>query len=286
MKKILLGIAAILLVTLLAACSEDEEKDTKKEEARVTPVETEKAVKEDFTIEKSVYGRTSPGSTTPIMLQTPGEIDTLEVENGDKVKEDDLIATIETPAGKQNIRAPKDGEIAQLKAAEGDMASVEDPLALVVKTEEMKLEFFVTSGVQSLFSKDDKRKAMINDKKYEVTIDSIGTMPDDTGLYPIEAMVKNEDNKILSGMVAVLTVPEKKLKDVIIIPTAAIVEENDESFVYVVKEDKAKKINVEIKETQSDITAIKSDVKADDQVVVSGQMTLSDGVQVDVVKGE
>lgn len=285
MKKVLLSMAAMLLVTLLAACNDDGE-DTKKKEDRVTPVETELAVKDDFTVEKTVYGRTSPASTAPVMLQTPGEVDSLEVENGDEVKEDDLIASLKTPAGKQNIRAPKDGEIASLKAAEGDMLSTEDPLAIVVDVEQMKLEFSVTSGVQSLFSKGDKRSTRINDKKYEATIHSIGTLPDDTGLYPIEATVKNEDNEILSGIVAVMKVPEKKHKDVIIVPTEAIVEENDESFVYVVKADKAKKIKVEITETQSDITAIKSDVKTDDQVVVNGQMTLTDGDQVNVLKGE
>ena len=285
MKKKLGSIMVILLIVLLAACNNEETADDKKEK-RVIPVETEAAIKDDFTIEKSVYGRTSPESTTPIMLQTPGEIDTLEVENGNQVKKDDLIATLKTPAGIQNIRAPKDGEIAKLSASEGDMLSEEDPLAVIVDMEKAKLEFAVTSGVQSLFSKDDKLSVLIDKNKFEATITSVGTLPDDTGLYPIEATVENEDKDILAGMIATMIVPQKKLKDVIIVPTEGVVEENDETFVYVVKEDKAKKIGVKIKETQSDQTAIKGDIKADDQVVVNGQLTLNDGDEVNVVGGE
>lgn len=276
---------AILLIGLLAACNEQEDTSGDKEQ-KVTPVETAAAVKDDFILEKSLYGRTSPASTTPIIIQAPSEIDSLEVENGDHVKEDDLIASIVTQAGKQNIRAPKDGQIVSLKITEGEIASNEEPLAVIATMDKMTVAFSVTAGIQSLFTKDDKLTVVINDEEYEAEVTLVGTMPGDTGLYPIEATVKNKESEILPGMVATMAVPEKKLKDVIIVPTEAVIQEKDESFVYVIQADKAKKINVEVKETQSDETAIEGDVKADDQVVVNGQLTLSDGNQVNVVKGD
>lgn len=285
MKKVLFGVTAILMIGLLAACSNGEETNKDKEQW-VTPVETEAAVKGDFILEKSAYGRTSPASTTPIMLPTPGEVDSLEIENGDQVKEDDLIATINTPAGKQNIRASKDGQIVNLKAAEGDTLSNEEPFAVIANMDNMKLTFTVTADTQALFSKDDTLTVVINDDEYEAKVSTIGMMPDDTGLYPIEATVKNKDAKILPGMVATLTVPEEKLKDVIIVPAEAVSHENEEAFVYVIKKDKANKVKVTVKEVKSDETAIKGDVKADDQVVVNGQLTLTDGSQVSVQKGE
>lgn len=284
MKKILRGITIILLIGLLAACNNDGADND--HEDPVTPVETEAAAKDDFIIEKTVYGRATPASTTPVTLPSAGEIDTLEVENGDQVEEEDLMATLQTPAGKQDIRAPKDGEVVQLKASKGDVVSDEDPLAVIADMDKLKLEFTVTSAVQALFSKGDKLNAVVNDNKFEAKVTAIGTMPDDTGLYPIDATVTNEDKHILPGMIATMIVLEKKLKDVVIIPTAAIVEENDETFVYVVTKEKAKKVNVEIKERQSETTAIKDGIKAKDQVVVNGQMTLNDGDQVNVVEGE
>ncbi|MBM7601255.1 multidrug efflux pump subunit AcrA (membrane-fusion protein) [Virgibacillus halotolerans] len=284
MKKILRCMTTILLLGILAACNDDD--TDQQSENRKTSVETEAVVKDDFIIEKSVYGRISPSSTTPVTLDAPGEIDSLEVENGDKVTKDDLIATLKTPAGQQNIRAPKDGEIAKVEASGGDMVSDEDPLAVIIDMEKLKLEFTVTASVQSLFSKDDTLEANVDDYELKVKIKSIGNMPDDTGLYPIKATAENKDKAILPGMVATILVPEKRVKDAMIVPTEAVVEEDGSAFLFVIKDDEAEKIDVEIEETQSDKTAIKGDVKAGDQVVINGQTTLDDGEAVDVVKGE
>ncbi|MEC5424513.1 efflux RND transporter periplasmic adaptor subunit [Virgibacillus sp. C22-A2] len=284
MKKIVLSVAAVLLIGLLAACNEDDTNEEKTE--RVTSVETVKVIVGDLVIEKSVYGRTSPMSTTPVMVQMPGEIDVLEVENGDKVEEDDLIATIATPAGKQNIRASRDGEITSLEAAEGDMISDSEPLAVIANMDSVKVTFSVTSDVRSLFKKEDKLTIVLADEDYDAEITSISTMPDDTGLYPVEATVENKEGTILPGMVGTMYVAEKRITEAIIIPTAAVVEENDETFVYVIQDEQAVKTTITIKDTQSDETAAEGDIQAGDQVVVSGQLTLSDGDQVNVVRGE
>ncbi|MGM0943306.1 MAG: efflux RND transporter periplasmic adaptor subunit [Bacillota bacterium] len=284
MKRLSIGLAGLLLMVLLAACNQEEDK--KQGEERVTPVETEEATEGDIVIDKTVYGRTQPLTSTPIMVQNPGEVDTLEVENGDQVNEGDLIATIKTPAGKQNIRASRDGEIAQLSLGKGEIVSTENPLALIVDLEKIKLQFTVTNDIRSLLDKEDKLTTIINDKEYKAKVTSIGTIPDDTGLYPIEATIENKDNDLLPGMTGKLHIPEKRIDSAVIVPTEAIAEENDESFVYVIRDNKAVRTIVSIKESQSNQTAIKGDVKAGDQIVVNGQLTLTDGSKVNVVKGE
>jgi len=219
-----------------------------------------------------------------MMLKNPGELESLKVENGDEVNKDDLIATIKSPAGNQSIYAPQSGEVAKLKAEEGDIVSNEEPLAVIADMESMKIQFTVTADVQKLINKDKKYKAVINDKEYEAEITSIDTMPDDTGLYPVEAEVESEDKEILSGIIAQMKVPEKRIKQALILPTEAIVEESDETFIYIMKDDKAVKTKIKVKETQSDKTAIEGEVKKGNQVIVNGQLTLSDGDKVKVVK--
>jgi membrane fusion protein, multidrug efflux system len=285
MRKWLYGAAAIMIMTTLAACTEKDTEETK-EEIRVAAVEVAEAKEGGLTIDRSVYGRTSPNSSSPVMLQMAGEVDSLEVANGDEVEENDIIARISTPAGKQSVRAPKDGEIANLNVSEGDMVSNEEPFAIVADLESMKLDFSVTASVRSLFSVDDQLPVTINGKKYEATITRISTMPDDTGLYPVKATVENEDREILPGMVAELSVPEQQIEKGILVPTAAIVEENDETYVYIVEDEKAVKQPVTILATQSAESAIEGGIKKGDQLVVTGQLTLSDGAPVNVVKGE
>lgn len=283
MRRLLLSVTIMLFIGFLSACNQDGDTSTGKEDL-VTAVETVQAIKEDLVVEKKLYGRTAAASVTPIIVQTPGEIEVLEVASGDKVEEDDLIATLNTPVGKQNIKAPKTGEVIQLKASVGDIVSDAEPLAMIAQMDEMTINASVTANVRSLLKKDDKLNAIINDQMFEAKISSVSKMPDETGLYPIEASVKNKDDYILPGMIAVLHIPEERIKESIILPTAAIVEDSDGAFVYIVKDNHVEKVAIEIKVTQSDRTAIKGEVNAGDQIVINGQLTLTDGSKVNVVK--
>lgn len=283
MRKIMLSLTVILMIAMLVACNEDEETE-KEEKETVTPVEVADITEGDLVIEKSFYGRAEPNKTTPIMIQMPGEVDSLEVEEGDEVKEDDIVAKLKTPAGTQNVRASKDGTIVNLDVSEGEMVSDEEPFALIADLDKMKVLFEVTSTDHSLFSKEDKRKLLLDGEKYEAEITQVGSMPGETGLFSVKAKVNNEDATILPGTVMKLNVPTKRVKDSLLVPTEAIVEEDDESFIYLVKDDKVTKTKVTIKESQTDQTAIEADAKEGNQVVIKGQLTLSDGSQVNVVE--
>mgnify|MGYP001255366514 CR=1 FL=1 len=287
MKKLLWSMAAIMMVVFLAACNEDnEETETEEEEERVVPVEIAEAEEGSLTAVNTVYGRTEPNQTTPVMAETPGEIDTLEVENGDIVEEDDLIATLDTPAGLQNIRADREGEITNLNFSEGDMVTNEEPFAVIADFKTLKITAGVTSKVLALFEKDDTVNITIDGQEIEGNITSVGNMPDDTGLYPVEAEVENDDDDFLPGMVAKIAVDETLVSDTIIVPTEAVMEESEETYVYVVVDGEAIRRTVTVQETQSEKTALEGDIEAGDQVVTAGQLTLTDGAQVNVTKGE
>src|SRR5699024_1533209 len=180
MKRIATVMAALLVAGLLAACNQEEE-PKEADETHVTSVETAEAAEDDVTVEKLIYGRTAPAATTPVMLQAPGEIDSLEVENGDMVEEDDLLATVLTQAGKQNIYASEDGEISNLEETEGSMVSNEEPLAVIVDMETLHLQLAVTAEIRSLFEKEETYPAMFADNEYDATITSIEKMPNDAG---------------------------------------------------------------------------------------------------------
>ncbi|QKY70451.1 efflux RND transporter periplasmic adaptor subunit [Lentibacillus sp. CBA3610] len=285
MRKLVLSLAAIMLIGILAACNQDEDENEEQEE-HPTAVETTEATTGDLAIEKSIYGRTEPDSTTPVTVQSPGEVTELEVENGDMVEEDDHLATIQTTAGNQNIYAQTAGEIANLTVEEGGMASNEEPLMVIADFDSMTVNMTVAAETLDLIETGDTYPVMIDEQEYEAEIMSVSTMPDDTGLYPIEATVENAEDTILSGMVAVMNVPENRVEDSIILPTEAVVSESGESFVYVVEDNQAVQKNVTIQESQSQETAVEGDIQEGDQVVVNGLLTLSDGMTVDVAQEE
>lgn len=284
MKRHLVRLTILLLAVFLVACNNDEEE--KQVENTIVPVETVEAKEGELVIDRTINGRTAPKSVTPIMIEQPGEIDALEVKNGDKVNEDDLIATILTSTGKQHIYAKETGEIANLEVKPGDIASNEEPLAVIIDLEEISVTLSVTSDVRALFKKEDQREAIINEETYEAEVTEISTLPNDTGLYDVEATIKNENTDILPGIIAKIIVPEKRIKKTIILPTEAIIEEIEGTYIYIIKDNEAVKTEITVKETQSTKTAVKGEVSEGDEVVINGQLTLSDGSEVEVVEEE
>src|SRR5699024_10539837 len=181
-------------------------------------------------------------------------------------------------------RAPKAGTVVNLSAGEGEMVGNEDPFTMIATMDTMKMEFSVTADEHKLLKQDDKRKVTLQDTTYDATISKVGSSPDDTGLYPVEATIDQEDVDILIGTVANIKIPVKRVKDAIIVPTETIVEKGGESFVFVIEDDQAVETKVTIEETQSDKTAIKGDGKKDDEIVTTGQLSLQDGSKVNVVE--
>ena len=284
-KRLVLGMISVLLLTLTVACNTDDD-DELKEEDQIVAVETATIQQDDLTVEKKLHGRLSPEQMTPVLLENPGEIDEILIENGEQVEEDDIIAKLKTPGGIQNIRAPDDGEIIELEANEGDMLSGEDPLAFIIDLDQLTLDFTVTEKDRSLFNKDDKLDVLIDENTYELVIESVEKMPDDTGLYPISGTVKNKKDRLLPGMIATIHVPEKRVKKALIIPTEALIEDNDSTFIYVIKEHEAVRTDVTVIETQSDLTAVEGELNKEDTIVINGQLTLFDGAEVEVVSEE
>ncbi|WP_053218136.1 efflux RND transporter periplasmic adaptor subunit [Virgibacillus senegalensis] len=288
MKKIVLPLLAFL-VLVLAACSE-QETDNAGEEESVTPVEVDEVTHGDLTIETQFYGRVTPESTAPVIPPTAGEVDSLEVEKGDQVEEGDVLATITSAEGRGNIdvEAPADGEVTSLEANEGGMVSNTEPLATIVDLDNLLIEVKVTAEDLALFEDNDEAEVQFadQDEKITGTIEYASPVPDDTGLYPVELSFENEDNAIKPGMTAVVRLPEKVVKDTLLVPTAALVDDSGESLIYLVEDDKAVEVPVEITETQSDVAAIEADVTEGDTVVIKGQLTLHDGGKVSIKKEE
>src|SRR5699024_12523416 len=95
----------------------------------------------------------------------------------------------------------------------------------------------------------------------------------------------NEEDE-LDGSCAELEIKETREKDTLIVPTDEIVSETDEDFVYIADDDKAKKVDVEIIEPQTDQSAVDGDLEKDDDVIVKGQFTLTDEAEIEIKEGE
>ena len=279
----------VITATVLAGCTE-ENTDSAETEAAVTPVETAEVVENDLVIEKQFYATTMPEATTPVVPPAAGEIVSLEVERGDTVEEGDLLAELETADGRGtvDIEAPADGEVTALTVEEGGLVAGTEPFATIVDLETIIAKLAVPADALSLFEEHEEATVRVETAGYEeeVEIDYISPVPDQTGLYPVELSLNNEEGQLKPGMVAVVELPEQVVENTLLIPTTALVEENGESFVYVVEDNQAERVPVEVTEIQSDVTAIEAEIPTGAVVVTKGQITLTDGGEVSVIEEE
>ncbi|MDX8047086.1 efflux RND transporter periplasmic adaptor subunit [Gracilibacillus sp. S3-1-1] len=284
MKRLLL--LFVMVIITLVACSNDDNEDQDEQAERVTPVEVDEVTEGNLTAERHFYGRTMPNQTTPVIPSVAGEIDELEVTNGDKVEEDDTIATIASPQGKINVKASVDGTIAGLEAKEGSMVSNQDPLLTILDVEDLTVQLQIPAHQTKLFKKGKEVDLFIEDEedKEKATVDYIAETANDAGLFVVQLSFEN-DNNYKAGAVASAVKKETIVKDTLIIPTQSLVEESDEAYVYVVEDETVKKVEVDVEKIQSSQTAIKADdLNEGDQIVTSGQLTLEDGGKINVIE--
>ncbi|WP_018930760.1 efflux RND transporter periplasmic adaptor subunit [Gracilibacillus lacisalsi] len=283
--KRLLFLLMIVIITLVA-CSENSDEEEEQVE-RVTPVETGEVTKGDLVMERNFYGRTMPNQTTPVIPSVAGEIDELEVENGDKVEEDDDIAIISSPQGNITVEAPADGVISQLEAKEGSMVSNQDPLATIIDLEQLTVQLQVPDVQLDLFEKGKEVTLLLQsaeEETLEAEIEYVADAANEAGLFPIDLSFDNETTHYKAGVIATVVLEDTVIENSLLIPTAALVEENDDTYVYVVEDDTAKKVEIDVQATQSELTAIQAELNEGDQIITSGQLTLVDGSKISVVE--
>lgn len=275
------------MLLILAACTEDENESAEEtQEEGITSVQTEEVKEGNLTREKTFNARLEPAKTTPIMMEQPLEVDTLEVKVGDTVEENDKVAELTYNGNVQSVDAPEDGEIIQIQAEEGDNIDPEEPFMLIADTDEWKVEGSASENMLKLLNIDDEVKVTAGGEEKTATITNIDQVPDDTGLYPVTATFEAGDASFISGSVAKIAVNETVESDALLVPTEAIVESEGETYVFVVTDEKAEQRAISVVTMQSQQTAIEGDIEAGEEIVVTGQSGLEDGDAVEVVKGE
>lgn len=288
MKKSIGAIGLFFMLFVLAACTEeDNESAEENEEEVITSVQTEEVEEGNLTRERTFNARMEPSQTTPIMIEQPLEVDTLEVSVGDTVEENDIIAELTLDGNTQSVDAPEAGEIIQIQAEEGENIDPEEPFIMIADTEEWKAAGSASEGILELLDIDDEVTVEASGEEKTATITNMDRVPDDTGLYPVTATFEAGDASFVSGAVAKIVVDETVESDALIVPTEAVVENEGESFVFVVTDDETvEQREVSVISMQSQQTAIEGDIEAEEEIVITGQSGLEDGDPVEVVKGE
>ncbi|PKR77772.1 hypothetical protein CEY16_07525 [Halalkalibacillus sediminis] len=292
MKKKLWLLSLISLAMILTACNGDSSDNEEEQVETETPVEVSQVEVRDFTTTKSFTGRTMPSDQSPVIAQAPGEVEELFVEKGESVSEGDVLAEISSPQrGVYELEAGMDGIIQELNMREGRGVTSEEPAAMIISIDPLSMAFSVTARDANKFSVDDEVEFSISQLDYEgtATVTHVPATAGENGMFNIEAEAElPEDSEVTAGVTAQFYLEEVVEADAMVVPTEAVVDRGGERYVFKLEDGEAVRVPMEIASMQSSETAIslteEDTLSEGDEVIVRGQLTLSDGQQVRIVE--
>lgn len=287
-------LAALIAVVTLTSCSKGQaSKEVAQTDAVITTPVYVSDVKTGTIIEYHRFGGTvTAKDSVTILPDAAGKIASVLVEEGDVVKKDQVIATVDPSRAGQTynlspVKSTLDGTVTSVNASYGDTVSQATPVAIVQTLDDLEISFNVIEKFVNIVNKGNKAIVTFDafpGEEFSATITYASpTLDTNTRSRSVKAKLDKADDRIIAGMYARLNVITEEKNNVIVIPYSAVSVTNSGSFVYVIKDGQAFKIDVEIGIRQGSDAEVLSGLKVGDKLVTRGQTLLSDGANVRII---
>jgi membrane fusion protein (multidrug efflux system) len=100
------------------------------------------------------------------------------------------------------------------------------------------------------------------------------------GTFKATATIENQDGHLAPGMFGRFNVAYEKHSGALLIPAAAVIEEDNETVVYVVNDGSANRRAIEVGIESDGLVEVLGGLEADEKIVITGQGGLRDGARV------
>jgi RND family efflux transporter MFP subunit len=188
------------------------------------------------------------------------------------------------------ITSPIAGIVTQKNISLGDSIAVGQPIATISKTSNLKARFFVDQE-QLSFLKSGLIISLKNNEGLRVpaTIRNISPAADQTTKrFLIEAFPSAQDSlKLFSGTIAtaeITNIRKPQNSQSIILPLSAITIGQNENYIFIADNDRAKKIIVTVTKVDGESAEIQTNLSQDSQIVTTGNKLLQDGESLSISK--
>lgn len=197
-----------------------------------------------------------------------------------KVQKETLVEQI----NKTTIKSPFNGIVTAKLNEEGGFAAPGVPLLQIIDISELKFTINIPESDLSVFNLGNN---------YSITTDItgniifngkltlIGSKSNIGNLFPLQFTVKNTiDNKLKAGMFGKVTIENNSSGKTIQIPTSAIISENNQEKVFLIKNGKAVLQNISVQQTNGSSSAVTNGLKSGDILVTDGFINLFENANV------
>lgn len=191
---------------------------------------------------------------------------------------------------KHVIKAPFGGIVGLRTASEGAYVSIGTPIVNLEKIDVLKIDFKLPETALTQIRTGQSVAIEVDalpGRTFSAEIYAISPMVDINGrALHVRARMANPDLVLRPGLFARILVKGQESRRVVQVPESAIVPRGGESFVYVIEGGKAVETRVTLGKRDDGKVQILSGLKANDMIVVAGQLKLRNGVAVEVVQSQ
>ncbi len=186
----------------------------------------------------------------------------------------------ENSLGYTTVYAPISGYISTKNTNVGQMASPGVEIFSIKNTSTVNAQINVAESVISKVSVG--AKAIVKVKSIDASAEGVVTIASptknpQTGMYNVSISIDNPDDILKDGMFADITLTLSDSVDALVIPSDAILEdENGQKYVFVAEESVAEKKEVTVGIITEEFTEILKGVQKGDKVIVTGKEYLGD----------
>lgn len=213
-----------------------------------------------------------------------------------------MVKTAKSQLADATITAPISGIIGNRYLEAGDMATPAIPLVTIVQMDRVKITF--NSAEEDLGKLAIGQKATVvvksySDRKFEGKVSKISPVLDPiTRMAEVEVLIDNSDQLLKPGMYAKIEVITGIIKDVMVVPRHAVIENTTlervdgvdqvikNFYVFVVDSNKAYQKKLDVKYANHKSLAINSGIKIGEKLVIAGQNNLRDSSAVSIATEE
>ena len=258
----------------------------------VVNVSVEDAQYSSLTSYTQLYGDiVSCEEPVDIYADVSGKVTSVLVSKGDMVEKGQTIAYVsQNKAGYSYQDSPVvstvSGEVLTLNVAQGDNITTAEAVAGILTDSGLKIQTEVPERYIAVLEEGNTSPFTVRsypEKVYEGRLSYIAPVVDtSTRTVEIELSVEGDDDGLMPGMAATVSLAVESVSDVILLPLSAVNEDDSGNYVYVVTGGISEKRYVETGLDDGERIAIFSGLNEGEPVVVSG--SVSDGASVQIVE--
>ncbi len=188
-----------------------------------------------------------------------------------------------------DLESPINGMVTDLNVNIGDWVTPGMQLATVANIGQMILKFYVTEGEVANLNLNDSVKIYSEFNRERAVTGRISEISrsasSDARSFQVKAKFNNtKNNWYKPGMFVNVDITLASQKNVLVVPTQAMIFENDKNIVYKIVDKKAVAVDVKVGLTNENSTEITNGLQEGDTVVTAGMNNLSDSTTVSIIK--